>query len=819
MNWSDIASSQLPTLSTTSIFPVHREDVNPTSNRSKTDVSSSLPLQSNSSWNVNPPSDALTTRPSVLEDDQHRDCDMADAKFETFEDMLTRHENEIVNSVLTDSAWNTRRNVDNMIEKKIQAAWERDREIWIQDVIGTRHLGGAGSRGNEPNLVLRQSVQQSQSERQLVNYQDSNDMDLVRVHLDIIKRFMPAVRNRRDSDIRATIDQLSLFVRSHFRERSYDVSSRQAYISSLQLASELVSLASHSGPADQARACLSYLCKQFREFIKGVVSNIQDSAPIQVSPVYKSGLANQCHIFASHQLGTGASEDQLFWATLFYCLRSGDAVAALEVLHTNQTLIINHGAPIANVVRTMAHAQDPSDCFWSVPFPSFSSDDLVAIDNLCTNARSTDLNQIYQVGVYTLLARTGKPKTSADVYGFKTIEDYLTSCLFSVMLQAKPVDELIRIGKQISYDFGLEYFHDSNSGGWSFAIPLLLTQQYKRALAHLAEKGGPIGLLFASHLGLILGCSGIPARDLVARVDEMGDDDDIVPSLMVDYANYLLSDLNFGSVAAFEYLVRIPYTPRALNELSRLITITSDVGQVAGTLDAEGKRQHSVLDQYLNPNEVIQVLSDAADILVAGKYDLKKNGSAVMCFMLAGRFGDVLSIFNKLLSPPNVIDHDKEFWIEQVEQFHRIFLSSRTHVLDTLNRTGRSKLIQTNRLLLEMNRFEKLLSTQKLAEAWQVANDLGIIPMAESEMSTKVSLFNEMDDVLKHAIPTFMSGYVDILKKRISQTKREMHGDNSEVTRSLLRKMEEQGRLIITFAASTGAPSEQIKNLSSLLQL
>lgn len=826
MNWSEIASSQLPTLSS-GPFSVIGKEINPASVRSENNVSNSIPLRSKTSskWDGS----ASITRPAELEDNQE-DWTMSDAKFETLDDMLTRQENEIVKSVLTDSAYNTRRNIDNFIEKKLQVAWEREREIWIQDIIGTRYLGGSGNHWNESNLVMRQNFQPpSKAESEKVNYSvdmsninfpEASEMDLVRRHLEVIKSLSPTTS--RDSDVkfrfRSFVDQLGIA----FRQGNYRQGQGKAYLSSLELLSELVSIAWHSSSTEQARACLSYLSKQFRAFVRGTVSNMQDAiqgdASVQESMVYKSVLASQYHIFARRQLVAGATEDQLLWATLFYCLRSGDAVAAAEVLRTDQTLSNNQNAPVARMIRTMAHAQGSCDCLWNGSVPILSSDDMIAVENLCANSPSTDSNQIFQIGVYTLLARNGQPKVSGNVAGFRSIEDYLTFFLFSSMLQVNPDDGLIRIRNLIADEFGEQYFQDQTSDGWSFAIPLLLTQQYKRALKHLYEKGGRVGLLFTSHMGLILGYSGIINGNMQSHVEQNVVDDDIVSSLLIDYANCLLSDTNFGPLAAFEYLVRIPNRARALHEVSSLIAMTVVIQNIAGTLDHEGKRQNSVLDQYLDENEIEKVLCDSANILRAQTDDRNKHVSAVRCLMLAGNYRDVLMIFNELLSPPTARDHNRDFWVEQVNSFHEVFLSKRTHVLATLTRNGRSSLIETNRMLLKINQFAKLLSVQQLDEAWEIANGLGILPTTQGEVTTKVSLFREMDDALKSAVPIFMSGYVDILLKRISQTKREFQGNSNAITLSLLNKLKEQGGCLVTFSSLLGIPDDGSK-IAQLLQL
>jgi Zn-finger protein len=62
---------------------------------------------------------------------------------ESLEDMLLRHEDDIISNILTRTADETRQTTDAMIEKQLQTAWEMDRNVWIQELVGTRRLGGA----------------------------------------------------------------------------------------------------------------------------------------------------------------------------------------------------------------------------------------------------------------------------------------------------------------------------------------------------------------------------------------------------------------------------------------------------------------------------------------------------------------------------------------------------------------------------------------------------------------------------------------------------------------------------------------------------
>ena len=117
-----------------------------------------------------------------------------------------------------------------------------------------------------------------------------------------------------------------------------------------------------------------------------------------------------------------------------------------------------------------------------------------------------------------------------------------------------PVDELIELSNKV-LTLGPSPFQEGC--GWSFALPLLATQQYRKALLWLSDAGGQMGLLQATHMGLALSHAGIVVKDL-GRTDSA---DAAVALLVVAYSSLLLSSRE--SLVALDYLVRIPNEVRA----------------------------------------------------------------------------------------------------------------------------------------------------------------------------------------------------------------------------------------------------------------
>jgi hypothetical protein len=112
-------------------------------------------------------------------------------------------------------------------------------------------------------------------------------------------------------------------------------------------------------------------------------------------------------------------------------------------------------------------------------------------------------------------------------------------------------------------------------------LPLLATQQYQKALSHLADAGGATGILQAAHLGLILVSAGVP----VGNLGQPEGPDNVVAALLVAYSNKLISDPATGSLAALEYIARIPNKTQARRETAALIAKPGETERLVGSLN------------------------------------------------------------------------------------------------------------------------------------------------------------------------------------------------------------------------------------------
>ena len=108
------------------------------------------------------------------------------------------------------------------------------------------------------------------------------------------------------------------------------------------------------------------------------------------------------------------------------------------------------------------------------------------------------------------------------------------------------------------------------SGGWA-ALPLLASLQYATALAYLAEAGGGLGLLQATHVAIVIDAAGLRVTDFT--VDEQSDISSkssqlaLLPKLVASYSASLQGS---DAGAALRYLALMTGRGKFVKEQVRM---------------------------------------------------------------------------------------------------------------------------------------------------------------------------------------------------------------------------------------------------------
>ena len=245
-------------------------------------------------------------------------------------------------------------------------------------------------------------------------------------------------------------------------------------------------------------------------------------------------------------------------------LRCGDAVAADAALSASATQDENLlEGPVRRAISLLAQTQGHLSCLFESSSLRCSNPDRAAIGDLHDRTKTIEPENVYKLGTLALLSEVRPIPSKESCRGFSTIEDYLFGWLWQAVHSESPMESIVNIGGIIQR-FGSAYFGNEETGGWSYAQPLLASQQFETALRYLAEAGGSMGLLQATHLAIMLSVAGVPVQDVGGHESSTS----ILTDLLVAYASKLEMDPASGAKGSLLYLLRISPKKEALKQVS-----------------------------------------------------------------------------------------------------------------------------------------------------------------------------------------------------------------------------------------------------------
>ena len=421
-------------------------------------------------------------------------------------------------------------------------------------------------------------------------------------------------------------------------------------------------------------------------------------------------------------------------------LRCGDTVAAMTVLESTTTEI---NPALCHVVSSLALLQGSSSCLWDGALAHISRKS--ALD--C----HSQSNDPYEEACWTLLSLS-EMLTGTVV---TTIEDYIFARLWYAVQQPNATELLKETGKAI-VELGPKYFEEtSESCGWAYAWPLLLTQQYRASLTHLAKAGGPLGLLQATHLGMTM-------TDIQDLGNDVSGRETVLAHLLVELSQQLqITDAS----TALEYLVRIPNPDQKQKEVVRLILETRQFETLAGQISSDGIRQqgNSALSHHFTVSEISDFLDDAA-LLAKSK---KNPRDALELLNLAERYVALLELLNQELVAQVNTDYNSEerqSWKDTAQQFQLWhFSGQRTHVMDVLTKHHKTSLVQTLLIILKLFDFFDALTMQNFQGAWAIVEDFDLLPTSMTDLQAKETKFRSLDPILNEVFPDIFLGAMKAL--------------------------------------------------------
>ncbi|KAL7520563.1 hypothetical protein ACHAWX_005278 [Stephanocyclus meneghinianus] len=195
------------------------------------------------------------------------------------------------------------------------------------------------------------------------------------------------------------------------------------------------------------------------------------------------------------------------------------------------------------------------------------------------------------------------------------------------------------------------------SGGWAYALPLLACQQYGTALAYIAEAGGGLGLMQATHMGVVMDAVGIAMDDYT--LDPTNENDESRWRLFPMLASSFSASLQAADVvAALKYLMILSGIRKIMKaQVQRLVLESRQFEILAGKIEPDGSRSQAALDEYFSTKEISSLLAEAAGEAIR----VGKAADAAELLVLAGRYSALFSLMNRELASYLVVTTEEEF--------------------------------------------------------------------------------------------------------------------------------------------------------------
>ena len=328
MNWNDLATSDLPSL--TAYPPISSDLLQLHLLNKNTDIKTPNAIdEPPSSF----PQSNSTSRPTQLNDDTFSH------PMESLENMIRRHEHKLFSSMIQRCKEETRQRTTRAIDDQLQQQWDKERAAFTKSARG-EVSGKKIQDWSSPSPFRSTSINDSLASAA------NPDPSYMFEHWKIVEQMSRL-------SVVDTVEQFSRLASNASRQNK-STTSMIAYDSAWQLIANLISVC--NSPVDQAKATLSHFCRQFQV---NVINRVRQASLVgqNTDSMYRNDVTAKCEVFSRLTVGTADP-----WAVCFYCLRCGDANAALQALQQVQQL----DNSVGKLLAALAHVQGNASCLWDV---------------------------------------------------------------------------------------------------------------------------------------------------------------------------------------------------------------------------------------------------------------------------------------------------------------------------------------------------------------------------------------------------------------------------------------------------------------------
>jgi len=535
---------------------------------------------------------------------------------------------------------------------------------------------------------------------------------------------------------------------------------------------------------------LGYFCSQYKDYIQGAVQAVN----MNTTPNFLA------YVTAFLQLKNRPGS---IWEVLYYCLRCGDArtafIALSEIPYSD---VIDQS--VIDLLEHLANLQTSNSFSFLHTFENrdtlFPIELLNPVMKIYQRFKARNFsNDVFQLGTLALLSLV-EPLPCELI---TTIEDYYFSHLWLSVFDSKRnhFEDFI---EKIKF-WGPTYFEPKSSTSitkcWSYAIPLLVCQQFQSFLIYLVDHSSTyLELLFATHMALVLHRASIPLVDFVSSPQD-NSSDKLLTRILITYAQtYQFSD----PILALDYLVLIPnnMSREATKQVVQLIVATNAIESLGGKLHQDGSRiiPSGALDTYFSPVQVSSHLFDAAKNLLSQDDDTKIHNAKDL-LALSGNYGAFLELFNEQLSKRLVLQSGQQesesrtFWKDHSIQFHNTHLKKqRTYVVTVLENDNQLHYAKTFELLLNLVTFFDRIHDQQWETAWLLISRLQLLPKSHEEISWAINHFSTLDNNIKRNFHFIVLASMETLQQQYMSLKEKYVGPTH------FQELRLQAKLLVTFA-------------------
>ncbi|CAB3407828.1 unnamed protein product [Caenorhabditis bovis] len=472
----------------------------------------------------------------------------------------------------------------------------------------------------------------------------------------------------------------------------------------------------------------NYLQKTFADHMQNVVERNLEIAERGGVPGTR-GLVN-----AYLKVGTEdpfhAEDDSIdglpTWQVTYHCVRAGDAPAAAEALNRLKSF-----PQCATLVASLNHI---------AKYQKLDAD-LKKKLKVEWRHNAGHMKDKYKRALYAALLGGLDNATLSD-----TLENWIWFKLHPLRVDPQLTPLLFKeVQKAVSIDYGEQYFMANGPSDFQYYFTALwLSGQFERAIYLLHECGQRVDSVHVAILAHRLG---------YLRMTEKSTDDMLVVDSSEPTKCYLnLARLIVAYTKSFElidvprsldywFLLKGVTTPTGSDvfemAVSRAVYLTNETDAILGKLNAAGRREPGLIDEYLDdPSEVIGRV--ASDTELSGQWE-----HAVGLYLLAGMPTQAASLLSSQISETLRTDNMERIreLVQVSEQFRQVQKGCKQSEYATLS------------LLVDLCRLFEHCHNEDAEQAYIASKALRLIPTEADQVTVIVNEFHMVPQKVREVLP------------------------------------------------------------------